>query len=250
MRLRVVDFETTGEPPEADAVEAAFVDVVQSWEATGVAEQGCVEEMPVWHIEVPGWSTLVRPERKIDVEARAAHHLSDEDVAGGADWAGVRFELTRTSREDAAGYRNDRPDYLVAHNAEFEQQLMGDVDVPWICTLKAALRLWPDAPRHTNQVLRYWLPDCDPGDAGMPPHRALPDCRVTALILIRALNLAPIEQLVQWTQEPRYMPVIGFGKHRGKRWSEVPRDYITWVLRQDFDEDTKWNARQGLEGRS
>lgn len=229
MRIRVLDFETTGTPPEADVIEAAYVDVVYHEYTAGGETRGN------WVIEEPGWSTLVRSSRPIEVEARAAHHLSDAEVAGGAMWDETMWEL-------GGGNTRNCPDYYCAHNAAFERQFFAPAK--WICTYKAALRLWENAPRHTNQVLRYWLDDCDPGEAGMPPHRALPDCRVTALILVRCLEAASVDQLVAWTEQPEWRPVINFGKHRGRRWTEVPKDYIAWVLRQDFDEDTKWNARQ------
>lgn len=238
MRIRVIDFETTGEPPEADVVEAAYVDVVHDTQhPMGVAGNG--DLVFPWIIEAPGWTTLVRPTRPIEVEARAAHHLSEEEVEGGIpqdQW------LTALMNEGGPS------DFLAAHNAAFEKQFFPEHlrdSGKWICTDKAALRLWPDAPKHTNSVLRYWLEGCDPGEAGLPPHRALPDCRVTALILVRALQEASVEQLVAWEAEPRWQPVIGFGKHRGKKWTEVPLDYIQWVLRSDFDDDTKWNAEQG-----
>ena len=47
---------------------------------------------------------------------------------------------------------------LAAHRASFEQRhctpdLTGSAD--WVCTWKCALRLWPDLPRFSNQMLRY-----------------------------------------------------------------------------------------------
>src|SRR3546814_1174828 len=58
--------------------------------------------------------------------------------------------------------------------------------MPLFCTNKAALRLWPDAPRHGVFALLYWLEDAgklnsdyDPARA-FPPHRAGPDSYATA----------------------------------------------------------------------
>ena len=87
---------------------------------------------------------------------------------------------------------------------------------PAICTYKAALRLWPEAPGHGNQVLRYWLrpKDLDPVIAS-PPHRALPDAYVTAFILRELLELATVEELIAWTGEPALLPRVTFGQYRG-----------------------------------
>ena len=73
-------------------------------------------------------------------------------------------------------------DVFVAHKWAFEAQWLEDYlqGRPAICTYKAALRLWPEAPGYSNQVLRYWLrpKDLNPAVAS-PPHRALPDAYVT-----------------------------------------------------------------------
>ena len=65
-------------------------------------------------------------------------------------------------------------DVFVAHKWAFEAQWLGEhlQGRPAICTYKAALRLWPDAPGYSNQVLRYWLrpKGLSPVIAGMP-HR-------------------------------------------------------------------------------
>jgi exodeoxyribonuclease X len=219
MKVRILDFETTGLPPDADVIEAAFVDVMDG------------------KILGPGVSELVRPTRPISVEARAAHHLSDADVAGGIEWGEVAEGLT----VDA--------DIFVAHNADFEKSFFNPEGSRWIDTYKCALRLWPESPKHTNSVLRYFLEGCDPGEAGMPPHRALPDCHVTARILIKALSLATVERLIAWSDEPPLLPRVPMGKHFGKPWSEVPTDYLDWATRQDFDAGVAHTVRIELSKR-
>jgi exodeoxyribonuclease X len=220
--IRIIDLETTGLPPDADVVEAACVDVLLSEK----------------HLDdIPGWSVLVKPTRPISVEARAAHHLSDAEVAGGSPWEEVKRVLSH------------RKNIFCAHNADFERAFFNPEGSRWIDTYKCALRLWPEAPKHTNQVLRYFLDGCDPGELGMPPHRALPDCHVTALILIKALGLANIEQLIAWTAEPPLLPRVPMGKHFGKPWSEVPTDYLEWATRQDFDAGVAHTVRVELKRR-
>lgn len=122
--------------------------------------------------------------------------------------------------------------------------------LPWICTYKVALRLWPDAPKHSNQVLRYWLGlDLDAVQA-MPPHRAGPDAWVTAHLLLRMLEQATVTQMIGWTVEPKQLPVLPFGKHRGLKWADLPDDYLQWLVRQaDMDPDVLWCARQETERR-
>ena len=139
---------------------------------------------------------------------------------------------------------------FAAHNAAFDQQwlppdLLGNL--PLICTYKAAVHIWPEAPRHTNQVLRYWLNlDMDRSIADRA-HRALPDAYVTAHLLREILKHASIEELICWTNEPVLLPRVPFGKHRGHKWTDVPPDYLQWILRQqDMNEDVAYTARHHL----
>ncbi|QKE92976.1 hypothetical protein HN018_22470 (plasmid) [Lichenicola cladoniae] len=156
MRLRVIDIETTGTAPPAEIIEFGRVDLHDS---TGS-----------WQIDRP-MTRLYRPLHGIPPETMAVHHITEHDFnADTPVCTGERLRL--------AVWAGNPPDVLVAHNCAFEQ-LFVDVlhtdALPWICTYKVALRLWPDAPKHSNQVLRYWLGL--PLDAGlaMPPHRAGPD---------------------------------------------------------------------------
>jgi exodeoxyribonuclease X len=218
--IRVIDFETTGLPPEADVVEAAYVDVVNG----GV-------------IDGTGWSEVVCSLRPVSIEARAAHHISDAEIEYGIPWADAMKSISIGAF------------VFCAHNADFEKFFFNPEGSRWIDTYKCALRLWPESPKHTNSVLRYFLEGCDPGELGMPPHRALPDCHVTARILIKALSLASVEQLIAWSEEPPLLPRVPMGKHFGKPWSEVPTDYLEWATRQDFDRGVAHTVRVELAKR-
>ncbi len=137
-------------------------------------------------------------------------------------------------------------DVFVAHKWSFEAQWLGEhlQGRPAICTYKAALRVWPEAPAHSNQILRYWLKPrgLDPSLAS-PPHRALPDAIVTAHILRELLRVATVEELIAWTHEPVLLPRVMFGRHRGCSWSDVPADYLTWVVeRSELGPDIKFTA--------
>ena len=74
-------------------------------------------------------------------------------------------------------------------------------------------------------------------------HRALPDAYVTAFILRELLEVARAEDLIAWTKEPVLLPRITFGWHRGCSWSEVPEDYLEWIVdRSELGEEIKFTA--------
>jgi exodeoxyribonuclease X len=121
--------------------------------------------------------------------------------------------------------------------------------------VRSAKNVWPEAPGHSNQVLRYWRGLRLDTALADPAHRAGPDAWVTAHLLIDMLKVATVEQMLAWTNEPRRLDRIPFGKHRGRPWAEPPEDYLRWMVGQggsgqgDMDADVVAAARQELDRR-
>jgi exodeoxyribonuclease X len=231
MRLRVVDLETTGGDRASEILEVGFVDVVA--DGTG------------------GWSAappvtkLFRPRGEISFHAMAVHHLTP---------AHFREDDPHCDEYALRAMFAEPADVMVAHSARFERGFIADTavgGVPWICTVRSAKAVWPQAPGHSNQVLRYWRAlDLDPALAN-PAHRAGPDAWVTAHLLMDLLKEASVEQMIAWTAEPRRVDRIPFGKHRGKAWGDAPLDYLRWMTGQgDMDADVVAAARQEMERRA
>lgn len=220
----VVDTETTGlDPAVHELVEYAAVMVD--------LENRCITTNA--HV-----AFLVNPCQPIPPEASAIHHLTDRDVVN----AIPADELRAMLRRDAT---------YAAHNAKFDS---GFLRLPIsICTKKLAYRIWPTAPRHSNQVLRYWIGiEFDAASlraVELPPHRALHDAFVTAHLLLRLLSAIDwdIDRAIQISSEPALLPKVTFGKHAELPWANVPKDYLQWVLKQDFDEDVKFTAQHWLQ---
>ncbi|HEX2552510.1 MAG TPA: exonuclease domain-containing protein [Microvirga sp.] len=220
LRFRVLDLETTGASANDHVVEIAAVDLIG------------LDIIPIG-------SHLVTPLVPISPEASAVHHLTDSDVVGAPDLEAllpVYMDIDRVADVDV----------FVAHNWAFEAQWLGEHlrGRPAICTYKAAIRVWPEAPGHSNQTLRYWLkPEGLSSSIATPPHRPLPDALVTAHILRELLRVATVEELITWTDEPALLPRVTFGRHRGCSWSEVPTDYLAWVVeRSELGHDIKFTA--------
>ena len=225
--IRVVDFETTGiDPPEAQVCEVGTVDLH--------LEPKVIEAPQTWMCGVD----------RMPPEVRAIHHIALAECEG---WPAFNA--------DAIFARCNAADAIAAHNSEFETKFFTS-PVPVICTYKSALRVWPDAPGHSNGALRYWLEDqglISPDHVlTMPPHRAGPDAYVTAHILLALFGTGITgKQMVAWTKEPRLLPKCPIGKFRGKPWAEVETGFLLWMTRQpDMDADLKWNAQRALEERA
>lgn len=232
--IRVIDLETTGLSPPAGVCELAFVDVRN--DGSG------------WRVWT-GDSELVNPGMPIPPEASAIHHLIDEDVEDATIWRVISNRIPVSFEDDG-----DRPMALAAHNAKFERQWVDDGiagGLPWICTYKVALRVWPEAPSHGNQVLRYWLkPAGLVRDYAQPAHRAMPDAYTTAFILREALDRGvAVDDMIAWTAEPAKLSTCPIGKWRGMPWAEVDAGFLRWMLGKDFDEDVLHCAFTELERR-
>jgi exodeoxyribonuclease X len=235
-RLRVIDFETNGLAPPAEVIEVGIADVVIDAELAAV-----MVESPLSHL--CGVSTTVT------CETRAVHHIPPADLVGFAPFVAREFWDQAVA---------DGVTAVAAHHADFEGKWLGpalaDMPLPLICTYKGALRVFPEAPAHGNQVLRYWFEEqghpAIPVDLASPAHRAGPDAYVTGHLLAHLLKKATIEELAAWTLEPAVTPKCSIGKWRGRRWEEVDAGFLAWMLRQpDMDKDLQWNAQREMDRR-
>lgn len=223
--IRVIDFETSGtEPPEAEVCEVGICDLHLEPKLVGTPRS---------------WLCGVKA---MPPEVRAVHHIS-------------LAECVQAAAFDAATMIDGDLAAIAAHNSEFETKFFAPT-LPVICTYKAALRVWPDAPSHSNGALRYWLEDqglIAPDHAlTQPAHRAGPDAYVTAHILLALFNTGVTgREMIAWTKEPRLLPTCPIGKFRGAPWPEVEAGFLGWMLRQEgMESDLKWNAEREIARRS
>jgi exodeoxyribonuclease X len=228
-RIRTIDLETAGYGPH-DVCEVGWQDVVQGPDG-------------VWSLGDECGSLLVNPGKPISPETMAVHHILDDQVANAPFWKVVAPDVLRPAGGSLA---------LAAHRAAFEQRfcrpgLTGGAD--WICTWKCALRLWPELPSFSNQMLRYSRkPKGLVHERGLPAHRALPDAYVTAHHLRDMLNEASAAQLIAWSREPGLLPRVPAGSERGKAFRDLATDALR-VLARDRDIDVRFSAETELRQR-
>ena len=220
--IRSIDFETTGLPTADDpqeVVEIGWCNIVD----------GAIEGVPR--------AVLRNPQRSIPHEAMAVHHITDAMVREATGSLVVLMP---------------EPDYFCAHNADYERQFFTTL-VPFICTYKVALRLWPEAPSHGLQFLRYHLGLEVSADLAAPPHRAGPDAYLGAALMVRILqeDRVGIDEMVRWSSGHALLPRCPLFKHKGKKWEDVPTDYLDWIVNKpnDCTAEVKANARHHLKSR-
>ena len=226
---RIIDYETTGTPEDdsPEILELGRIDVA-------------LDQEPF--LDNP-WHTLVKPRGPIPPETKAVHHITEADVVNAPALRDVWDEFT-------VGLKSLKA--LVAHNADFEKFFWDGDGLPWIDTYKVALVVYPDAPKHSNQALRYWLELPAERDRANPPHRALPDAYVTGLLLIHLLQHKTLEEMITISSYPPLLRRITFGtKAKGQTYEEAPLDYLEWLRdKSEMGEDVKFSARYWIQKRT
>lgn len=230
MTLRCIDLETTGPDPKKDhIIEVASIDLTR--------EGGVTNPMEAF-VRLP-------PNATISPEASAVHHLVEGDLATARPLPDVLSDFMGGT-------------HYIAHNCIFEQSFLPTAFAEkWICTYKCALRVWPDAPAHNLQTLRYWRKHVAPFGrqrAEINAHRALSDVIVTAAIFHDLVaSGAKFSDLLRWTGEPALHKWCRFGKYKGKTFEEVARidaSYLDWIVtKSDMDVGIKHSAAMALEQR-
>ncbi len=222
--VRVIDLETTGSRPPLDAV------VELGWQDVAAHPDG-------WRVTDGRGARFVDPQRPIPSRTAAVHHIIDEDVAGQPPWL-----VTAPPVLAAPGLAA-----LAAHRIEFERRWCTDAltgGLPWVCTYKCALRVWPELPSHSNQAIRYERRPAGLDRAlGLPAHRAGPDAYVTAHHLRDMLDLVGLDQLIAWSTEPALLVRVPFGPYRGRLWRELDDSALDAILARDSDRDVRFTAR-------
>lgn len=246
MRPIIIDTETSGRPEDG---EVGLVEVA----AISRREDGSLKK----------FEELVNPGHLIPAPAMAVHHITNRMVENAAPAEQVLSKLRAEMGAESGEI------VWVAHNAEFDKFFLpGFADDPWICTYRCALHLWPDAPSHGNQALRYWLGLDESGELQLPeglyPHRALYDILVTEGILRRLLSevvhkrlggdadsRAGLLELVRLSTEPVILSKARFGKHAGKAWDWIVRadsGWCDWYMRlPDGDKDVRHTIQHHRE---
>lgn len=120
---------------------------------------------------------------------------------------------------------------------QIEQQLYLD-------TLRMA-RLYGESPANSLQQLRQHF-NIQPEGA----HRAMSDVIVNIEVFKQlARPYQTTEELLQVLQKPIRLKTMPLGKHKGRRFDEIPLEYLQWAERKDFDQDLLYSIRYELRNR-
>ena len=141
--------------------------------------------------------------------------------------------------------------YMIGHNIAYDWRVFGQPEVKLICTKELAQLVFPKGEglkNHKLTSLVEWLFPEEGATLVAKAHGALLDCKLVYLLLQKILAKLPqvetweqlsslcsqgkksYEELNKPLEEMKEMP---FGKHKGMKFSEIPKDYLKWLQKQD-----------------
>jgi DNA polymerase-3 subunit epsilon len=235
--LAVLDCESTGLDPEKDRIIQLAITIHYE------------------HRDPIAWASLVNPGIPIP---QNVHGLTDADVKDAPTFARIAPALApKLLNVDIAGYHVTFD--IAFLRVEFRRC---NVDWPWAGTIIDGLQVFRKKEPHSlvNAYKRY----VDPNGFGSA-HDAGADVAATADVLLAQLKAYPdlprnVEQLSAYCFPGRLdasgkfrmvngVAICTFGKHKDKALKDVPRDYLDWLLANDFPADVKTIAADAKLGK-
>lgn len=197
----------------------------------------------------PATCELFNPGLPISIDAMSVHHITNKMVQDKP-----AFQGSKTYQKLSALIRDDS-NVIVAHNARFDVDMLnreGIYPPKVICTIKLARYLDKDGviPKYNLQYLRYFLGL----EIEATAHDALGDILVLEAVFNRIYAKFqangelkdPVQEMIRISSSPVLIPRMPFGKHAGFLFSEIPPDYLQWLLTTDLDEDMAYTAKTHL----
>lgn len=186
---------------------------------------------------------LVNPFVNISKEATAVHGFTDEDVKDKPLFGDIVEDVFEFFQDaDLAGYNiiNFDLPMLVNEFARFKKTL----DLEGVTVLDVCEIFHRKEPRDLSGAVRFYL-----GREFEDGHDALNDTWATIDVLDAQLNryglpTSPTDVVAE-VRDPNAVDLAGkllkvdgevtvnFGKHKGRRLREVPRDYFSWMLQNN-----------------
>lgn len=216
MRYFIGDTETTGMGDGSQVVEISWIEVDDDFNI------------------VDRQYSLIKPTVPIQYGAMAVHGITEDMVKNAPS--------IEEFMAGAGGSLGGPEAVLVAHNAPFDIRYFAPfmAEPKTICTLRCARILYPEAENHKLTTLKFWLGLNGDHDRA---HTADEDVAVLLQFIKRMCfdhNLT-LADLFEVQARKRKIETMPFGKHKGVALKDLPKSYVSWMLKEakNLDPDLK-----------
>lgn len=167
-------------------------------------------------------SGLFKPSQPFEAGAVAIHGITPFDVE---------------ACDDSSKASIPEAEFIIAHNVDFDAEVMKITNAKRICTLALSRHLWPEYKSHTLSALFLELFGMTPANVKIlrSAHTASVDVKILMDVLdaiVAKLQVKTMDELHQKSEAARVPTHMPYGKHKGALIADVPRDYVQWLLKQ------------------
>lgn len=189
--------------------------------------------------------TLVDPECEIPQISQDIHKISVEMIRGKPKIKEVLPDLLKMiDGHILVGHGIGFDIALIAAEAKRHQIPTQIVKQLYIDTLRLA-RFYGESPINSLQQLRRHF-NIEPEGA----HRAMSDVLVNIEVFKQLSKpYKTTEEVFKILQKPIRLRTMPLGKHKGRRFDEIPLEYLLWAEKKNFDQDLLYSIRSELRNR-
>lgn len=189
--------------------------------------------------------TLVDPECDIPQVSQDIHNISREMLQGKPKIAEVLPDILKLiDGHILVGHGIGFDIALIAAEAKRHQIPTNIEKQRFIDTLRLA-RLYGESPINSLEKLREHFNIAPEG-----AHRAMSDVIVNIEVFkYLAKPYSTTEQIFKALEKPIKLKTMPLGKHKGRKFDEIPIEYLLWAERKDFDQDLLFSIRSELRNR-
>jgi len=213
----VLDFETTGLNPSKDKIIEMYLYKIN--------------DNTFFH-------KFINPECKINPATTKVHGLTDDDLKKSPIFKDISQDLLEFCGDEC---------YIIAHNGDsFDKLFLKcefiniNMELPksykWIDTLKLSRYIYPEAESHKLEILREKFNISKNGS-----HKANIDVLHLYEIyknIIKELDNQKIDYVYNISKN-HILEKMPFGKHKNKKFTEIPDDYIEWMISEGMLKDAR-----------
>ena len=191
------------------------------------------------------FETLIDPTCPIPDLSRSIHNISDEMVKGKPTIDTVLPDLFKFIEGHIIVGHKIGFDISIINNETkrscFPKKIDEDKSID---TLRLA-RLYGECPINSLEKLREHF--------NIPPegaHRAMSDVKINIEVFkFLTKNFKTTEALFKRLSSPIKLKSMPLGKHKGRKFSEIPIEYLYWAVKKDFDQDLIFSLKQEISNR-